>query len=277
MKTLKLSQFAAMNMVYNRYSFDYFLDSIERIGVSSFELWTGAPHLNNFIESLSDAKAVRREVARRNMNIVCVTPEQVMYPHNIAASNPELRKWSLEYFHKYIDMTAELGVDKMLCCSGWGDYDGSREEAWQRSVAGLQEMAEQAEKAGIVLAFEILSPYETNLVNDFASTKEIMTEVDSPAFQLCVDTVPARIGGNTLTDFFEEFGSRICHIHLTDGTPGGHIPCGLGEHPIADYLNELGKYNYDGYITLEIGDATWNSNPEEATITSFNTIRRLLT
>ena len=37
------SQLAAMNMVYNRYSFTYFLDSLERMGVGQFELWAGAP------------------------------------------------------------------------------------------------------------------------------------------------------------------------------------------------------------------------------------------
>ena len=37
------SQLAAMNMVYNRYSFTYFLDSLERMGVGQFELW--APFL----------------------------------------------------------------------------------------------------------------------------------------------------------------------------------------------------------------------------------------
>lgn len=49
------SQLAAMNMVYNRYSFTYFLDSLERMGVGQFELWAGAPHFCHFIQSLSDA------------------------------------------------------------------------------------------------------------------------------------------------------------------------------------------------------------------------------
>ena len=43
------SQLAAMNMVYNRYSFTYFLDSLERMGVGQFELWAGSPHFCHFI------------------------------------------------------------------------------------------------------------------------------------------------------------------------------------------------------------------------------------
>ncbi|MDD3139731.1 MAG: sugar phosphate isomerase/epimerase [Lachnospiraceae bacterium] len=276
MKPVRLGQFAAMNMVYNRHSFEYFLDSMERLEVKNFELWTGAPHLCNFINSLSDVSNVRREIRKRNLNIVCVTPEQVMYPHNIAAANKELRRWSLEYFHKYIEQTAELGVDKMLCCAGWGNYDENKEEAYKRSVESLQEMTEHAERAGIVLAFEILCPYESNLVNDFTSTIRIMNEIQSQSFKLCVDTVPVRLGGNTLEEFFNEFGRRICHVHLTDGRPTGHVPCGDGDHPIDQYLNVLSQQEYEGFITLEIGDTSWSVDPELATKKGFDTIKKYL-
>lgn len=276
MEIIKLDQFAAMNMIYNRHSFEYFLDSMERLEIFNFELWTGAPHLCNFIETLSDASKVRRAVEKRNLNIVCVTPEQVMYPHNIAAANPELRRWSLDYFHKYIDQTTELGVNKMLCCAGWGNYDEDKEEAWKRSVESLNEMTEHASKAGIILAFEILNPYESNLVNDFPSTVRMMKEIESDHFKLCVDTVPMRLCGHSLDDFFEEFKDRICHVHLTDGTPAGHVPAGEGEHPIGEYINSLSEHHYTGYITLEIGDTSWSTRPELATLKGFQTVKKYL-
>lgn len=276
MTIITREQFASMNMVYNRYSFNYFLDSCQRLNIKKFEFWMGAPHLNTFIESLSDAIKVRKEVEKRGLKMVCVTPEQVMYPHNIAAKNEELRTFSLQYFHKYIDMTAELGVDKMLCCAGWGNYDEDLEEAKKRSIDGLWEMIRHAEKVGIILAFEILCPFESNLVNDLPSTKCMMDEIQSEVFKLCVDTVPVRLGGNTLDDFFEEFGKRICHVHLTDGTPAGHVPCGTGNHPVAEHLAALSRHGYTGDITLEIGDSGWCDRPEEATKKGFETITRLM-
>lgn len=276
MNEITIDQFAAMNMVYNRHSFSYFLDSMERLGVKNFELWTGAPHLVNFISSMSDASAVRREIEKRGMNIVCVTPEQVMYPYNIAAANKELREWSLEYFYKYIDQTAQLGVDKMLCCAGWGNYDESKEDAWKRSVDGLNSMTEHAQQAGIILAFEILCPYESNLVNNLETTEKMMNEIKSDSFKLCVDTVPVRLGGNTLGEFFERFKDKICHVHLTDGTPIGHVPCGLGDHPVKEHLLALSKYDYKGYVTLEIGDTSWSVEPEKATRIGFDTVKKIL-
>ena len=54
------SQLAAMNMVYNRYSFTYFLDSLERMGVGQFELWAGAPHFCHFIQPQRCGKTQER-------------------------------------------------------------------------------------------------------------------------------------------------------------------------------------------------------------------------
>lgn len=276
MKKIKLEQFSSMNMVYNKYSFSYFLDSMERLGIRNFELWTGAPHFNNFVPSMSKISLFRNEIERRELNIVCVTPEQVLYPYNIAAENKELRELSLEYFFTYIKQTAELGADKMLCCSGWGNYDEDVNEAWKRSVESLNKMTEIAQRVGVVLAFEILCPSESNLVNNFETTVRMMNEIQSDHFSLCVDTVPIRLGGNTLGDFFEEFDDRICHVHLTDGSPTGHVPFGLGEHPLEDYLHTLCSYDYEGYITLEIGDMSWLTNPEKATEIGFSTIKECL-
>lgn len=94
----------------------------------------------------------------------------------------------------------------------------------------LGEMTLHAEKAGVTLAFEILQPTESNLVHDFASTKRMMEEIVHPNFQLCVDTVPVRREGKTLVDYFEAFGSRICHLHLTDGTAPSGMCLWDGKH-----------------------------------------------
>ncbi len=273
---LTIERFAAMNMVYQKYSFDYFLDSMERMGILNFELWTGAPHLFCMSPTLADTGVIKRKIKERNMHVVCVTPEQVMYPYNIASADKEFRKESVEYFLKYIHNAAELEADKLLCCAGWGNYDEDFEEAWKRSVESLSVMAYEAEKEDIKLAFEILGPQESNLVHDFSMTKRMMSELKSSAFTLCVDTVPVRVEGRSLNEYFEMFGNRISHFHLTDGTPAGHVPCGTGEHPIKSYLDILEHYKYDGYITLEIGDTGWCVDPEKATRIGFETIRALL-
>ena len=276
MRKMDMSQFAAMNMIYNRYTFEYFLDSMDRLSIRSFELWTGAPHPNNLVPSMRETAGLKREVQRRGMKIVCLTPEQCLYPHNIAVKNPELREYSVRYFNDYVDMASELEVDKMLCCAGWGDYDDDVEESWKRSFDSLERMLEHAKRRGVQLAFEILCPSESNLVYDLDGVNRMMDHFQDDLFMLCVDTVPIRLSGSTLEEFFETFGGRICHVHMTDGTPTGHVPTGKGEHPIGHYLDVLGKYDYDRYITLEIGNPAWATRPHEATEFSFKTVRNMI-
>ena len=276
MKTIELKQFAAMNMIYSRFTFEYFLDSMDRLGVKSFELWTGAPHPNNFVPSMRETSGLKREIARRGLKVVCLTPEQCLYPHNIAVKNPELREYSVNYFNDYIDMASELEIDKMLCCAGWGDYDDDVEESWKRSFESLEKMLERAKRRGVRLAFEILCPSESNLVYDLDGVKRMMDHFRDDLFGLCVDTVPVRLSGSSLEAFFDAFGKRICHVHMTDGTPTGHLPTGKGEHPIEHYIDVLGERGYEGWITLEIGNPAWQDRPHEATEFSFNTIKELI-
>ena len=269
-------QFAAMNMIYQRYSFRYFLESMQRLGIQKFELWTGAPHLNCLVSSLSDTRSTKNMIDSYGLTATCLTPEQVVYPYNIAASNEELRKLSIDYFCRYIEMAAEMKIPKMLCASGWGDYDEPKEQAWKRSFDSLEILLKKAEACHVVLAFEILQDFESNLCNDLSSTQRVMEHFDSPFFSLCVDTVPMRRTQKNVVDFFNIFGKRICHFHLTDGTPSGHMPTGTGDAPLYDYLDELGALGYSGDITLEIGDTSWADRPEEATKISFDTIDRYL-
>lgn len=141
MRTITMDQIAGMNMHYQHYSFEYFLDSIKRLGLKNLELWAGSPHFCNLDSSISPVNKIKKAVAERDLKIICVTPEQCIYPYNIAAREEELRKRSIDYFSQYIRQTAQLGVDKMLCGSGWGYYDEDREEAWKRSVDSLYQMS----------------------------------------------------------------------------------------------------------------------------------------
>ena len=270
---MKLEQFAAMNMVYQRYSFKYALDSMQKLGIDKFELWAGGSHPNCYVSDLSDMKALKKELDRRGMTVTCMTPEQCIYPYNIATPNAELRRQSLDYFLKYIDMTAELGVEKMLCGAGWGDLDEPVEDAWKRSVESLWTMTKHAEKRGVKLAFEILQFLESNLVYNYETTRRMFDEIQHPNFCLCVDTVPMRVDGKTLDDFFKGFGDRIIHIHLTDGTPTGHLPLGAGDIDVREQFDALDRNGYTGDVTLELG--AWMDRPEESTKLAFDTVKSI--
>ena len=276
MVTIDPNCIGAMNIIFSHHSLDYMLDSFDRIGVKRFELWAPSPQFDLRMPSLCDISAFKKKVYGRGFGITCVTPEQCAYPHNIASAEADVRRYAVEHFKKYIDVTAELGVAKMLCGPGWGNVDEDVEEAWKRSVDSLHELARYAEGAGIDLAFEILNHYETNLVYSLDTMKRMAEAVVSPRFQLCVDTVPVELDHRKLSDFFDAFGERIIHIHMTDGDPLGHVPPGLGRYDMAAYFQTLARYDYRGDVTIEICDTNWSNEPEKATRIGFETLTAAL-
>ena len=75
---LKRSQIAGMNLSYRYFSFDYFLDSMERIGFQSVEIWGASPHF--YVPDLtpSDIRAAAKKIKDHGLRIVCFTPEQCL-------------------------------------------------------------------------------------------------------------------------------------------------------------------------------------------------------
>ena len=62
MAQINTDRIAGMNIHYLYYSLLYFLDTQQKLGVKTIELWAGAPHFFLASMSYSDCKKVRHEM-----------------------------------------------------------------------------------------------------------------------------------------------------------------------------------------------------------------------
>ncbi len=272
---LDFTQIAAMNLHYQRVGFHTFLDSLEELDIKSFELWAGSPHFCVTDSYSPPVKAMKKVLRERGFKAVCLTPEQCEYPYNIAAREDILRKRSCDYFTTYLEWAAELEIDKMLLTSGWGYYDETQEEAWKRCLDSIDIILSRAQELGVAIAFEILLPEESNLVNSLESTLRVMRAFPSRFMQCCLDTVPVCFEGKTLAEYFShpELKDRISHIHLNDGEPDGHLTWGDGSQPLEEHLETLDEVGYSGHMTLELGDTGYFEDPHGALRRGLETLR----
>ena len=273
---IRFSQIAAMNLHYQRYSFRYFVESVKRLGLNTYELWMGAPHFYNYYNeknhnAINNIKQLNRDYG---LEIVCVTPEQCVYPVNIASSDKELREYSIQYFRNYIEQTAELEVRRMLTSAGWGNYNEEEAATWAIATDSFGRLLRVAEKEGVEVAFEILLPYESNVVYNLETLQRMLDTFDSPNLKCALDTVPISYEGKTLDEYFQHFKEQISHIHLIDGKPDGHLSWGDGEQPLDQHLATLDRYGYEGAITIEIADQQYWNDPEKALAQSLAAIRQ---
>ncbi|MFM1652427.1 sugar phosphate isomerase/epimerase family protein [Brevibacillus sp. B_LB10_24] len=273
MTRLRRSQITGMNFHYIRYPFAHFLEAMVRYGIDRIELWGASPHFYVEEASPADIKRIRREIESRGLKLVCFTPEQCVYPINIAAEEGAIRERSVAYFIKSLEAAAELGAPLLLVTSGWGYFSAPVGEAWKRSRESLERLTQHAEQLGVTLVLEPLRPEESNLVTNLPTLARMLAEVRSPCLKGMVDTVPLAIAGEELQAYFDRLKSDLVHIHFIDGRPGGHLAWGDGHLPLENYLETLEKNGYTDSLTLEFTSDRYVTAPDQAIEQTLRTLQ----
>lgn len=195
---------------------------------------------------------------------MCFTPETVVYPVNIAAYEAYIRRRSLTSMKKAVEIAAGLGTGMMLLTAGWGYVSEDRQETLKRSMESIEELVKKAEREGIILALEHLSPISSNIVNTAADLKYVLDTIKSPNLKAMFDTCQVHLVNERVKDYFEMLGEQIVHVHIVDGAPGGHLAFGDGTLDLERDVREMEEYGYSGYLSMEIADRKYFAQPEEA-------------
>ena len=95
---MELSQLCAANYHYKRYTLDYFLESAERLGYQSIELWASGPHLH--LEDFDAARLaeLNRKIKAHHLALRCFTPEQCVYAISVSHPDKVYRDRTVDFF-----------------------------------------------------------------------------------------------------------------------------------------------------------------------------------
>ncbi|GHB48373.1 AP endonuclease [Streptomyces viridiviolaceus] len=278
MPTARLPRLTGSNFAYQHLPFDTFLDDAAALGREELELWGIAPHLHVPQVSDADVRGMRRRIEARGLAAYCLTPEQVMYPVNLASPVDWLRTQSIAMFRRAAEVCAELGSGKLLLTPGRGREDEPPGPAWRRSVDAIGDIAAYADTLGVTCVLEALQRVESNLVNDSRTLAAMLDEIGTARIGAVLDTATMAVAGESVDDAFAALGDRILHVHLIDGRPMGHLAWGDGELPLSDYLRAFERHGYDGCMTFELfGDGTYALDPRAAVERCDAAVRRCST
>lgn len=263
--SLSTNQITGSNFSYQHLPFETFLDDMVALDRERLELWGIAPQFHIPQLTAADLLAVRRQLQERQLQIHCITAEQVMYPVNIASSIAWLREQSIALFRRAAQVCAELQAPLLFLTPGRGFENESLGAAWQRSVDAVGEITAYAGSLGVDCVLEPLQRVESNLVNDSPALRRMIDDVGASHLGAVLDTVAMAAAGETVADYHEHLGALIRHVHLVDGRPTGHLAWGDGELPLGSYVAALDDYGYTGHFTFEhFGDGTYAFNPRAA-------------
>lgn len=256
-------RFCGSNFAYQHFPFVRFLDDMAELGRSKLELWGIAPHL--YVPELvqTGAGGIRRLLRERGLAVHCFTPEQIMYPVNLASIEPWLLELSRRSMRDSIQVAADLGAPMMLVTTGRGYENQPTASSWARAVESLGALADIAAREGVDLLLEPLQRAETNLVTTAAELERMLTDVGRANLLIVLDTVAIAAARDTVDGYLHRFGERISHVHLADGIPTGHLAWGDGDLPLADYVRCLESAGYAGQYTFELF-GNYASDPRNA-------------
>lgn len=276
MSKIARNQITGMNFHYKHYPFEYFLDAMVRYEFENIEIWGASPHLYVDDMSIQEIRNLKKEIDRRNLSVVCFTPEQCVYPINIAAKEEAIREKSLQYFIKSAEAAKELDAPLLLVTPGWGYENEDRNEAWKRSRHSLEKLSEVAARLDLTLALEPLTRVESNLISDSHSLKLMLNEVNSPSLKGMIDTIPMALANEDFTDYFNALKEDIVHIHFIDGKPDSHLVWGDGILPLETYIDQLNQAGYKGALSLEYTSYQYVQNPDLAIERTFKALSNVI-
>jgi sugar phosphate isomerase/epimerase len=161
------------------------------------------------------------------------------------------RVWGTEPWGKLersAEMAAAVGADVVVVHPPF---------RWQRDYARgfVQGIAELEERTGIGFAVENMFPWRAS------ARREMQVYVPGwdPSLEsysnTTIDLSHSAVSRSDPVDMAQRLGSRLRHIHLTDGTGSAkdeHLVPGRGSQPVAELLEHLAAVGFTGHIVLEI-------------------------
>jgi sugar phosphate isomerase/epimerase len=260
----------------------YFDDFIE--GRRSYEQWIhdaatlggeGIEHYDGFFKSLAPADVdpiVRAmEKTRQVSSMLCFSPD---FTHEDA----DERRRQVERQKAAIDLTVRLGARHCRTLSGQRYPGLSRDEGIRRTVDGILQSLEYAEKRNVVLCMENHYKDGTWRYPEFAQPEDIFLEIveriDSPFFGVQYDPSNAVVGGFDPVGFLEKVRHRVVTMHASDRflAPGAtlddlraadgstgyaaalrHGETGKGMNDYDAIFRLLAGVNFGGWISIEDG------------------------
>ena len=265
MRRLAPSQLIGANFCFQHYPFDKVAKLLSEFGMREIELWGVAQHLDLFHATDARVDSVRRVLMDHGLSTWCFTPEQVLYPINIASGDEDLRTDSVARFCRAADICAILGARYLFLTSGRGYETEAPESAWDRAADSLAQVAEYARRSGVRCLLEPLQRVETNILLDARGLRRMLDDIGADNMDVVLDTVAMATAGDTVADYFALFGSRLAHVQIVDGTPAGHLVWGDGTLPLGHYVSDLAESGYAGKITFEpFGNGSYALDPVAA-------------
>jgi sugar phosphate isomerase/epimerase len=203
-------------------------------------------------------ESVRLQLARHEMACVVETGARFLlnprkkHDPTLLDSDPDRRAIRVDFLRRSIRLARRLDAPLVSIWSGILPDSASEEVAMDRLVSGLREVLHEAEKEGIVVAFE---PEPGMFIDTFERFTQLDRRIDHPLFQLTVDIGHVHcLEEGPISRHVRRWAPRIANVHVEDMVRGvhEHLMFGEGAVDFADAIGALREVGYQGGLHVEL-------------------------
>ena len=171
---------------------------------------------------------------------------------NPISPDAAVRAKGVENTKRAIDCCQAVGAETLVgpYHSALGSFSGrlpTRDE-WKWGIESMQDVAEYARTAGVMLGIEYLNRFECYLLNTAADAARFAREVGDPNCRVMYDTFHSHIEEKRVKQAIRDCADVLCHVHISENdrsTPG------QGNVRWKENFDALHEVGYDGWMTIE--------------------------
>jgi len=229
--------------------------------------------------SATEVTAAQRKEARQAMadhGLECVGLHWLFAgPSGLHMTTQDDAVWThtRDYLAALLDLCSDLGGKVLVLGSPKQRslQEGQTPEgAWKRAVDLLSSVLDKAGDQGLTIAFEPLSPAETDFINTVAEGMKMVREINHPSFKIHLDVKAMCSEGAPVSEIIRSVtADEIGHFHVNDANLYGP---GMGEvdyAPIAEAVRDVG---WDQWLSVEV--FKYDPDPETIARKSIEYLRR---
>ena len=195
---------------------------------------------------------------------------KALHNYTFTNPNPDIRKKAVEYVSSLIDVASEFGAMMMVGSMQGNISEGvSREDAVLWLTECICRLEEASKRNGIILVFEPINRYESNLINTLGQGCDLIRSISGASnLKIVADMFHMNIEEVDIAEAMREAKEFIAHYHFVDSN---RLAPGMGHTDFQSIAGAVNETGYEGYLSVE---CFTENKPEQVMKKSMDTYNK---
>ncbi|PZX53980.1 sugar phosphate isomerase/epimerase [Algoriphagus ratkowskyi] len=220
------------------------MEKASKLGFDAIELFTPAA-------DAIEIPRLKALLANHKLELAAVGTGAGKVIHGLTLTDPDpaIRANAISFIKDMMDFGAVFGAPAIIGSMQGNVLPGNdREETMSWLAEALNQLGKHAESMGVILIYEPLNRYETNLLNTIEAGSKFLDTLETKSVKLLADLFHMNIEEGNLEESILNWGKYIGHVHFADSN---RRPMGFGHTSMQEIASALKTIGYTGYASAE--------------------------